>query len=107
MAYDIQSILSELNIEVRTDRLVNRQVYHKLSSLWDISPLAASPSNPIPAPLPIPLSLSSLHDQAQECYYQLKSVFFNIKPLGVTNQSLPRAPKCNELFQLTLDTSAA
>ena len=43
MAYDIQSILSELNIEVRTDRLVNRQVYHKLSSLRDISPPAASP----------------------------------------------------------------
>lgn len=107
MAYNIQSILSELNIEVRTDRLVNRQVYHKLSSLWDISSPAASPSNPIPAPLPIPLSLSSLHDQAQECYYQLKSVFFNIKPLCVTNQSLPRTPKYNELFQLTLDTGAA
>ena len=67
MANDIQNILPELNIEVRTDRLVNRQVYHKLSSLWDISSPAASPSNPIPAPLPIPLSLSSLHDQAQEC----------------------------------------
>lgn len=67
MANNIQSILSELNIEVRTDRLVNRQVYRKLSSLWDISSPAASPSNPIPAPLPIPLSLSSLHDQAQEC----------------------------------------
>ena len=67
MAYNIQNILSELNIEVRTDRLVNGQVYRKLSSLWDISSPAASPSNPIPAPLPIPLSLSSLHDQAQEC----------------------------------------
>ena len=107
MANDIQNILPELNIEVRTDRLVNRQVYHKLSSLWDISSPAASLSNPIPAPLPIPLSLSSLHDQAQECYYQLKSVFFNIKHFCVSNQSLPRAPKCNELFQLTLDTSAA
>ena len=97
MAYDIQSILSELNIEVRTDRVVNRQVYHKLSSLWDISPSAASPSNPIPAPLPIHLSLSSPHDH----------VFFNIKHFCVSNQFLPRAPKCNELFQLTLDTSAA
>ena len=106
MANDIQSILSEWNIEVRTNRLVNGQVYHKLSSLWDISPPAASP-NPIPAPLPIPLSLSSPHDQAQERYYQLKSVFFNIKLLCVSNQFLPRAPKSNELFQLTLDTSAA
>ena len=60
MAYDIQSILSELNIEVSTNRLVNGQVYHKLSGLWDILPPAASPSNPIPAPLPIPLSLSWL-----------------------------------------------
>lgn len=107
MANDIQSILSELNIEVRTDRLVNRQVYHKLSSLWDISPPAASLSNPIPAPLPIHLSLSSPHDQAQERYYQLKSVFFNIKLLCVSNQFLPRAPKSNELFQLTFTTSAA
>ena len=57
MANDIQNILPELNIEVRTDRLVNRQVYHKLSSLWDISSPAASPSNPIPAPLPMTPSL--------------------------------------------------
>ena len=72
MAYDIQSILSELNIEVSTNRLVNGQVYHKLSGLWDILPPAASPLTQYLPPSPSlfldsPWSSSGVLLPAEKC----------------------------------------